>query len=372
MKIFFITNMCTHYSIRLFEILAQSYDVNFYFTGGHEHYWEKKNKLYLGNFKGEYLRGFLLVPGFKITFGLFALFWRQMDIVIKTIDDRFALPLIFLIAKIRHKPFILWTGLWHHPETLAHKITRSLTRALYRHSDALVVYGSHIKRYLVSLGVSEDKIFIAPHAVNNELFNKEVSMEEKQGLKSEIGLSRGKVVLYVGRLEECKGIEYLIEAAKEIKNNSFNLLFIGRGTMRDAVEQKCKEHKIQHAFLDYIPNEELYRYYAISDIFVLPSITTKDFKEPWGLVINEAMNQGCPIVATNAVGAAAGGLVKNGINGFIVPEKNAGALKEAIGKILKDEHLRWNMRKASREMIVLWTPERMAQGFSQAINFVAP
>lgn len=359
--------MCAHYSVRLFELLAQKFDINFLFTGGHEPYWEKKNKLYSGKFKGRYLRGFFLLPGFKVTLELFSLVWRQTDLVIKTLDDKFALPLVFLIAKLRHKPFILWTGLWQHPETPIHKVSRFFTNAIYRHSDALVVYGSHIKQYLMSVGVAEERIFIAPHAVNNDLFNKEVSTGAKESLKSKIGLS-GKVILYVGRLEKCKGIEYLIEAAKDIKDD-FHLLFIGCGNMKQEFEDKCKEHNLCYTFLDYVPNEDLFSYYAISDIFVLPSVTTRNFKEPWGLVINEAMNQGCAVITTQAVGAAAGGIVEDQKTGLVVPEQDSNALKTAIETLLKDEALLTSMGQAARERIKSWSPERMSEGFVQAINF---
>lgn len=370
-KIVFVTNMCTHYSIRLFELLAEACDVDFYFTGGNEPYWEKKNKLCLGKFKGQYLRGFFLWPGFKITLELFTLFWQKTDVVIKTLDDKFALPLIFWMAKIRRKPFILWTGLWHHPETFVHRISRFFTRAVYYYSDAVIVYGQHVKQYLTSLGISEDKIFIAPHAVNNDLFNKEVSTKEKEELKKEIGLPPRKVILYVGRLEDCKGIEYLIEAVKGIKHDLFNIIFIGCGTRKHEFEKKCKERKFNYVFLDYISNEELYRYYAISDIFVLPSITTRDFKEPWGLVINEAMNQGCAVVTTEAVGAAKGGLVEDRKTGFIVPERDSSALQAAIETLLKNERLLTSMKEAARERIKYWSPERMSEGFIEAIDYVS-
>src|SRR3989338_7352048 len=101
MKIAFITNMCTHYSVRLFELLAEKLNIEYYFTGGHESYWEQKNRPRKGNFKYQYLGGFFLLPRFKITPALFSLFFKKCGVIIKTIDGRFALPLVFLIAKIR-------------------------------------------------------------------------------------------------------------------------------------------------------------------------------------------------------------------------------------------------------------------------------
>ncbi len=369
-KIAFITNFCPHYVIRPFELLSKRHDVDFYFTGGGERYWDKKNKMWQGQFKGHYLNGFFLLPKFRITPGVFCLLWRRYDIILKTIDDRFALPLVFLIAKIRRKPFIFWTGHWSHPETSFHKISLFFTWFIYTHSDAIVVYGEHIRRYLMDFGVDHKKIFTAAHAIDNGLFNQYVSDEKKQCTRDELKLRGEKIILYVGRLEDAKGLNYLIEAAGKIKDKNFVMVFIGTGSKRDDFEKAMKEKGMKALFLGHIANTELFPYYAAADVFVLPSITTKDFKEPWGLVVNEAMNQGCPVITTNAVGAAAGGLVEDGKTGFIVDEKSAESLKKALEIILQDDSLRVRMRQAANEKIKAWTQERMVEGFMEAIDFV--
>src|ERR1019366_8022522 len=71
--------------------------------------------------------------------------------------------------------------------------------------------------------------------------------------------------------------------------------------------------------LGAIGREDLREVYAAGDVLVVPSIATRTFREPWGLVVNEAMNRGLAVIATDAVGAAAGGLVRDGQSGLIVP-----------------------------------------------------
>jgi len=122
-------------------------------------------------------------------------------------------------------------------------------------------------------------------------------------------------------------------------------------------------------FVGYIRPEKALAYYAIADILVLSSVTMPTGKETWGLVVNEAMNQGVPVVATDAVGAAAGGLVESGVNGFVVPERDSIALAEAIGRILNDNELRAKMSQNARRIIAGWDNERMVQGFQQAIAY---
>ena len=260
--------------------------------------------------------------------------------------------------------------MWMHPQTAFHKFSYVFMRYIYRHADCIIVYGSHVKEYLVSLGISSDKIFCAPHSVDNKLFRNPVPDNEKQALRGELGLSEEKIILFVGRFEECKGLSYLIEAASMIEGADWCMLFIGTGSKRDFFEEKCRQLDVKCRFLAHVSNKDLYRYYAIADIFTLPSITTKKFKEPWGVVVNEAMNQGCPVVATDAVGAAIGGLVEDGKTGYIVPEKSSQALKGAIEKLLVNDELRLEMGCNAREEISQWTPQRTVDGFVKAIESI--
>ncbi len=370
MKIAFVTNICPHYSIRLFELFSKEYPTDFFFTGGDEDYWDHRNKQWTGHFHGQYLKGFYIFPRIKIIPGLRKLFSSEYKAVIKTIDGRFELLFVFLLTKLQRKPFILYTQMWRHPQTLFHKISFIFLQAIYKYSDAIIVYGDHVKKYLVSIGISSEKIYCAPQAMDNTPFNRPISEGDQEALKEQLGCKDRKIILYVGRLEECKGLTYLMEAASFIKNLDFCMLLIGTGSMRNALERSAQAASLKAIFLGHIPNEQLNKYYAIADVFVLPSITTKNFKEPWGMVINEAMNQGCPVVVTDAVGAGAGGLVENGQNGYIVPEKNSVLLKEAIDKLLKNEELCSRMGQNSIRKIAGWTLQETIKGFGRAINFV--
>lgn len=369
-KIAFVTNMCPHYSIGFFELFSKTYSTDFFFTGGDEKYWDRQNKQWTGDFHGQYLKGFYIFPKIKVIPGLRRLFSSEYKVVIKTVDGRFELPFVFLLAKLRRKPFILYTQMWMHPRTFFHQVSFIFLKIIYKHSDAIIVYGDHGKKYLASLGVAPAKIYLAPQAMDNRLFNHLVSEEDKQVLKERLGCENRKIILYVGRLEECKGLTYLMEAASLIKDLGFTMLFIGTGSMRNALEKSAQTNSLKAIFLEHIPNHQLMKYYAIADLFVLPSITTKDFKEPWGMVINEAMNQGCPVIVTDAVGAGAGGLVEDGQNGYIVREKDSIALKEAVEKLLRNEQLRSQMAHNAVKKIAGWTFQKMIEGFKQAIDFV--
>src|SRR5207247_6127029 len=122
-------------------------------------------------------------------------------------------------------------------------------------------------------------------------------------------------------------------------------------------------------FAGYISPAMTTDYYAIAEVVVLPSVTTPEGKEPWGLVINEAMNQAVPVIASDAVGAAAGGLVQDGVNGFVVPERNPSVLADRIRKVLDDPALHKRLSAGARGTIASWDNEAMVAGFRAAIEF---
>jgi glycosyltransferase involved in cell wall biosynthesis len=369
----FVTNICPHYRVKTFEALAQNSSCDFFFySAGNERYWQSLHRVRAGNFPHTYLTGFQLRQGTRIVPSLPIRLWRgNYDVIVKCINGRFALPVTYVAARLARKPFVLWTGIWMSLETRFHRLVFPLTRWIYRHADAIVVYGEHVKRYLVSLNVAPEKIFVAAHAVDNSEYNRAIAEDEKATLRTKLGLTNEKMVLYLGRLAEEKGVDYLIYAFARLNLPNTVLLLVGDGSMRENLKALVLKHGIQEKtrFVGYVSPEEALTYYAIADLFVLPSVTLPTGKEPWGLVVNEAMNQGVPVVATDAVGAAAGGLVQSGINGFVVPERDSGALAEAIGRILNHDGLRAVMSQNARRIVADWNNERMVKGFQLAIEY---
>ena len=176
----------------------------------------------------------------------------------------------------------------------------------------------------------------------------------------------------MGRLEISKGIEYLIKAFASLPQNDHVLVIAGDGSLKNYLENLAIELGIQHQvrFTGYISIDQSIVFYSIAYVSVLPSVSTPNGKEPWGLVVNEALNQGLPVIASDAVGAAAGGLIKDGENGFIVPERDYNALEKALEKILSNPALREGMSENARRIILTWNNENMVHGFRQAIQYV--
>ena len=370
----FVTNFCAHYRVRTFETLARFQNVDFFFSSaGEEWYWQRRHGVRVGDFCYEYLPAIRLTRSLRLVPSLITRLWRKnYEVYIKCINGRFALPVTYLMAKLRRKPFILWTGIWMTLDTPFHRLVFPLTLWIYRHVDAIVVYGAHVKRYLTGLGITPEKIFIAAHAMDNSMYNGVVPQEQKAALRANMKVGSDRVIMYLGRLEEVKGLEYLLKAFASLDADQAMLVIVGDGSLRERLIALSSELGIaKHTrFVGYASPEEALGYYAIADLLVLPSVTTPTGKETWGLVVNEAMNQGLPVVATDAVGAAAGGLVQSGVNGFVVPERDSEALARAIDRILSDDKLREQMSANARRIVAGWNNERMVEGFRQAIEYV--
>lgn len=371
----FVTTFCPHHREKTFEILSSYYKTHFFFFSlGDEWYWQKKHGVRAGNFSHKYLWGFRIGrTRFTPTLPI-ALLKNDYDVYIKCINGRFALPVTYLIARFRRKPFILWTGIWTRLTTSFHRLAWFVTRYIYHHADAIVVYGEHVKRYLVAEGVNPRKVFVAPHAVDNESYSRDVPEEDRQAMREQLGIgSTHKVVLYLGRLEKIKGLRYLVEAFGMLKRKDSTLVLAGTGSEQPLLMQIAREKGVDKSvrFPGYVPAEKAIAYYAIAYVLVLPSVTLASGKELWGLVVNEAFNQGVPVIATDAVGAAAGGFVQDGINGYVVHEKDTQSLARALQKILDDDGLRNRLGENAKRAVPTWDNEHMVSGFRDAIDSVS-
>ena len=114
--------------------------------------------------------------------------------------------------------------------------------------------------------------------------------------------------------------------------------------------------------------EEVRNSYAAADVLVIPSLATRHFLEPWGLVANEAMNQHLPVIATDAVGAAAGGLVRHEHNGLVVAAGDRDALAGALRRLHDDPGLRAALGANGARDVAGYTHEAWAEGFAQALR----
>ncbi|HXD60211.1 MAG TPA: glycosyltransferase family 4 protein [Thermoleophilaceae bacterium] len=272
--------------------------------------------------------------------------------VICGLGGRIALPGSYAAARRRRIPFVLWASIWGHPRTAAHALSYLPTRHLYRHADAVVTYGSHVTRYVNARRGSKGNVFEAPQAVES-WFAQEITPERRAHVRMHAGVAgTAFMALFVGRLEREKGVPVLLEAWRSANlGENAVLVLAGEGPLSAQVESAGPGIEA----LGFVPRDHLPSLYAAADVLVLPSIRTETFLEPWGLVVNEAMHQGTPAIVSDAVGAAAGGLVQDGRNGLVAPQGDAGALAARIRSLALNPGLREGLGQAARHDVVPFT-----------------
>ena len=276
--------------------------------------------------------------------------------VICGISGRLALPASYLAARRARVPFVLWATIWAHPRTPAHAFSLLPTRYLYRHADAVATYGPHVSAYVAARRGRDDDVFVATQAASPLHF-----APAEPAARSDVRPQ----FLFVGRLEHEKGVDVLLEAWRQSAlHGEAELVCVGDGPLRSRIESAGV------TVLGRVEQPDLPALYAAADALVLPSIATATFREPWGLVANEAMHQGTPVVASDAVGAVAGGLVRDGRNGLVFPAGDADALAVRLETLARNPELRRALGTAAANDIAPYTPRAWVRGMQQALAAV--
>ena len=357
-RVAFIDYFPAHYRVGLYEEIGRRMDADFYFFSDEAERWQNR-KIPAAWTDGDYRRrelwktrvlGQAVMPGIARVLG-------RYDAVIKNLNGKLMLPLTYGTAKARGVAFVLWTGMWYRPTTRTHRLTRRLTEGVYRGSDAIVAYGDHVKRFLTAVpGVTPDKVHVAGQAVNPDRF--EPVEPHRDGSSAEI--------LFIGQFKEYKGVPTLLDAFGMLADTPARLRLIGNGPLEPAIRQRALPGL---EIVGHVPQAELPKELARARCLVLPSETTELDREPWGLVVNEAMHAGLPVVASTAVGAAAGGLVEDGKNGFVFPEGDAGALAEALRRLVASRDLAARLGEQARQDVRRFSYARMASAFEDAVEY---
>jgi glycosyltransferase involved in cell wall biosynthesis len=205
-------------------------------------------------------------------------------------------------------------------------------------------------------------VYVAPQAVEPELFARPVSAEEIEGFRARHGLPAGPLALYVGRLVPAKGV-HVLGAAWLRQRSDATLVVVGEGPLGPELAALPRTR-----FLGALPRADLASAYAAAELALVPSVPTPRFLEPWGLVCNEAMYQGRPVIASASVGAVAGGLVRDGENGLVVAPNDERELASAIERLLADPALRSRLGATARRDIAPYTYDAMAAAFDRALG----
>jgi glycosyltransferase involved in cell wall biosynthesis len=358
-----VTNMNTHYRDGLFRILfAKEWQFVFFSDGGE---WYAEHPLPTEHLDartepGTWIMGTRIVPSL-----IPAVLRTRARVVVKCSNGRFAVPAVYLAARLRRRKIVLWSGVWREPDTWAWRLARPGLHLLYRRADAVITYGPHVSRHLEEVGVAPEKMFVATQATDNARFARPVRLR---------AAGAPLHIVTVARLVPEKGIATLLEALSKLdKRGGASLTIVGLGPDLERLESIAAELGVAAAvdFVGRVEQSELGDLYEAADVVVLPSEVTPQWTEPWGFVVNEALAAGRPLISSDAVGATAAGLVEHGVTGLVFPAGDASALAEALTTVADDPELACRLAAAGQQRVATLTPDSMADAFTAAVTYAA-
>lgn len=362
------------YRFPLFQKLAASlpYELKIFFMakGAANRRWNSNMKRY--HFDYEYLRGLTfhfgkedIYPIWVNPFVCWTINKEKPDVIIMTGWDSLTTFLVAAFCKIKKIPFVLWAGSTRNERSLRRVVSGFFVRSLVKSADAYLSYGTASKKYLIDLGANPLKIFPSYNTVDIDHIHRQSKKLKKNSekIKRELGIKNKFLVLFVGQLIRRKGVLTLFRAVEKIKGGlDIGILWVGYGNYKKKLMHKVgSKNNVHQYFFETTTIEETVKYYSISDIFVLPSV-----EEVWGLVINEALAAGLPVITTEKVGASPD-LIRDNVNGFVIKAGNPRILSEKIELVLKNKKLAEKLRKNTWKSIQKFNYSQNIEAFSRAI-----
>jgi glycosyltransferase involved in cell wall biosynthesis len=278
--------------------------------------------------------------------------------------------LAFLAAKLGGVPVLMRgeTHLLLRRPAWKRWLRRPVLGLFYGLCAGCLPIGTRNAAFYRAMGVPESKLFLTPYSVDNAFFRAGVenARAEAQQLKQSLGIAADTpVILFASKMSARKRPFDLLRAYHRLRERGVAaaLVFAGSGEESARLQSWVAEHHLANVHFAGFQNQtQIPRFFALADIFVLPSEN-----EPWGLIINEAMCAGLPIVATEEIGAVAD-LVHEGENGFVYPTGDVEKLSSRLAQLCKAEALRKRMGQRSLAIIQKWSCEEAVQGILSALE----
>ena len=353
-RVLFLTNYASPYRVRFFDELGKRAQVTVLYSdrrGTLSHRNENWFEEGEGGFQSVQLGGAIGRGRRTLCFSVLPWLKRDYDAIIVAGYSSPTVILAMLWMRLMGIPFYMEIdgGLIRESTGARYQIKRFLVRL----PSGWLSTGQYPTHFLTHYGADPQKVVEYPFS---SLFDRDIlrsvpTKEEKQALRRELGIPEPKMILAVGQFIYRKGFDILLKAAKELPEDVG--IYIVGGEADERYTNLRQELGLSNVhFWGFRPKEQLTQLYKAADVFCLP--TREDI---WGLVVNEAMAFGLPVVTTEQC-VAGMELVEEGINGFLVPIEDPNALRERLNTVLESDMEA--MGRESLRKIQGYTIEKMA------------
>lgn len=364
MKILFLSNIPSPYRVNFFNELGKYCELTVLFETDASTERDASWKAFqFVNFRG------IILPGKRTSLDTALcpsvtkfLKHDQYDYIIVTVLASLTGLIAAAWMRMRHIPY-LYEGDGGTPHS-----TKGLKAAIKRFiiSPAKICFSTSTEfdRYCMAYGAAKESIRRYPFS---SIYDRDVLAElpsdaQKAMLKEQLAIQEKHFILSVGRIVHLKGYDVLLKAFSRIKDPSWGLYVIGGGISEEFQQIITNENIENVHFLDFKLPDELKRYYKAADIFVLPTRF-----DPWGLVINEAMAAGLPIITTYACGAGTE-MVEPQKNGYLYEPENIEILETYLRSLMESEIRRQDFGENALQIANNYTIEKMTEAHCRILN----
>jgi len=255
------------------------------------------------------------------------------------------------------------------PRTLLRRTVKKITYPhLLRRFDAFLSVGTRNSEYLRSYGVCPDRIFSAPHCVDNDFFRSsaECARSDFIELRDQFAIPRYTTTfLFVGKFLPRKRPLDFLSALDRLKHTGERVwgLLVGSGPLEKEMREHAALHDTPCSFAGFLNQHQIGAAYALADVLVLPS----NAEETWGLVVNEGMACGVPAILSDGVGCAPD-LITEGKTGFTYPDGNLEELTDRMKRLVRDRTLRFEMSRRAQIHIERFSLGAACEGILLALD----
>ena len=333
MKVLFISNYPSPYRVVFFNLLGKCVELTVLFSANTSEQKHRDaawfNEAYL-NFHAVFLKRSLTIKGKRLCTDVLDYLKQDWDIIISGGYSEPTQMLAFEWLRAHHIPFYMEMdgGLIKNDSFIKGAIKKHFISM----PDGWFSTGKKTDEYLIHYGAKADRIIHYPFTSLTAADLEEArtaGIADKQRIRNDLDILEPVVILAVGQFIHRKGFDVLIKAAALLQRD-IGVYIVG-GEPTEEYLSLCKQVGADNVhFVGFTPKESLKKYYIAADVFAMP--TRNDI---WGLVVNEALSYGLPVVSSYQCGAALE-LIEDGKNGYIVPVEDHVVMAEAIKKTLCD------------------------------------
>lgn len=254
---------------------------------------------------------------------------------------------------------------------LKEHIRQLFLKWLYSQMSGFLAVGKYMQKHFKMHGVSEERIFMSPHCVDDVRFNKDRIrlLPKRQEIRQRLGFDdKDFIFLFSGRLVKKKNTPLLPAALEKIADiSSIGLLVVGDGEDRPTVQNRTQKILGKKAvFVGFKNQSELAKYYVAADAMIICS----SFGETWGLVVNEAQIFGLPVIASDRVGCRED-LVTPGKTGLIFPSGDSAALAECMIRLSTDREFSQRLGEGAIQRSQIYRVADAVEGIIRAVRYVS-